>query len=342
MADDNLIDIETLITKYFASEATEAEMATLLHWIEESDENRKRFFELQDIWHALNPSFELNDADSEKAEETILTKSGIKKNKNKWIKGFIRIWSRLAAVIVLPLILLVIYKYAITDKPQESIREISTAYGCSMKTTLPDGSIVWLNANSSLKYPSEFVAEERNVELSGEAYFDVHADKKHPFIVHTSSLDVKATGTEFNVNSYGSGKLSSVTLVDGYVNVDITDSKEIYDMMPGEYLKFQNGNVSVRKDCDTEKYCSWRNGVLLFDDDTLEEICERLEQIYGTKFEILDPKISATRYCMTLRGESINDILHLLELSAPIKCTMESITGTDSIETTQKVTIASL
>lgn len=342
MADDNLIDIETLITKYFASEATEAEMATLLQWIQESDENRKRFFELQDIWHALNPSFEFNDDDAEKAEDRILIKSGIRKKKTKWITGFIKIWSRLAAVIVVPLILLVIYKFIVTDKPQESIREISTAYGCSMKTTLPDGSIVWLNANSCLKYPSEFVAEERNVELSGEAYFDVQADKKHPFVVHTPSLDVKATGTEFNVNSYGSGKLSSVTLVDGYVNVDITDSKEIYDMMPGEYLKFQNGNVYVKKDCDTEKYCSWRNGVLLFDDDSLEEICERLEQIYGIKFEILDPKISATRYCMTLRGESINDILHLLELSAPIRCTMESITGTDSIETTQKVTIAAL
>lgn len=338
---NNHIDIDTLIARYFASEASETELEYLMEWIRESDENRKCFFELQDIWHGLNPSFEAVDIDLQNAEEKILVKSGLRRKRLSWIKGFMKLWSRIAAILLLPLILLVVYRYVKPANSQDAIREISTAYGCSMKTVLPDGTAVWLNANSTLKYPSEFEAKRREVDLTGEAYFDVHSDAKHPFVVHAAGLDVEATGTEFNVNSYGTGS-TSVTLVSGNVNVGINGNDRRYDMVPGDYLKLHDGQVNIRKGCDTEKYCSWRNGVLMFDDDTLQEICNRLEQIYNVRFDITDPKVAALRYCMTLRGENITEIMDLLELSAPVRCTYGTVNATDSVSTTQIITIASI
>ncbi len=338
---NNPIDIDTLIARYFSGEVSEPELSYLIEWIKESDDNRKYFFELQDIWHGLNPSFEALDIDLQDAEEKILVKSGLRKKSPSWIKGFMKLWSRIAAVLLLPLILLVVYKYVVPGNRLDSIREISTTYGCSMKTTLPDGSVVWLNANSTLKYPSEFKAKHRDVDLKGEAYFDVHSDGRHPFVVHASGLNVEATGTEFNVNSYGTGT-TSVTLVNGNVNVGIDGNGRRYEMVPGDYLKLHDGKVNIRKGCDTEKYCSWRNGVLLFDDDTLQEICDRLEQIYDVRFDITDPNVAASRYCMTLRGENIKEIMELLELSAPIRCTSSTANPNDSVSTTQIITIASI
>ena len=131
-------------------------------------------------------------------------------------------------------------------------------------------------------------------------------------------------------------------MVNGNVNVGIDGNGKHYEMVPGDYLKLHDGKVNIRKGCDTEKYCSWRNGVLLFDDDTLQEICNRLEQIYDVRFNITDPKIAASRYCMTLRGENIKEIMELLELSTPIRCTSSTANPNDSVSTTQIITIASI
>ena len=129
---NNPIDIDTLIARYFSGEVSEPELAYLIEWIKESDDNRKYFFELQDIWHGLNPSFEALDIDLQDAEEKILVKSGLRKKSPSWIKGFMKLWSRIAAVLLLPLILLVVYKYVVPGNRLDSIREISTTYGCSM------------------------------------------------------------------------------------------------------------------------------------------------------------------------------------------------------------------
>ncbi len=342
MTDDNQFDIDTLIARYFASEATEEEMAVLLKWMQESEDNRKHFFELHDVWHALSPSFAPEDIDTENAEERILVKSGLQKKSHKWLKSFVKIWSRLAAILLLPLLIFMVYKLAVAPKSENTLLEIATTYGCTMKSTLPDGSTVWLNANSVLKYPAKFVAGQRYVELSGEGYFNVKSDQKNPFIVHTSTMSVKATGTEFNVNSYRNSHTSSVTLVQGRVDVDIADNGKDYGMIPGEYLTLNDGKIDIKKCENLDKYCSWRNGILMFDGDTLEEICERLQQIYNIEFEIKDSRIASSSYRMILQGENINDILHLLELSAPIKCSMETVATPDSIAPLQRVVIDTL
>lgn len=144
--------IDSIIVRYLMGSATHEETEELLRWIEQSEENKKVFFEQQDIWESLHPTFDLNEIDIEKAEKRILMRTGIEPRKPGFIKMFLRLWSRVAAVLMLPLLALLTY-YILSS--HNDIHEIvlATSYGCTSNTVLPDGTKVWLNANSSLVYP---------------------------------------------------------------------------------------------------------------------------------------------------------------------------------------------
>lgn len=333
--DDNNTDISSIIARYFGGSAAPDEIERLRHWIEQSPENKRIFFEQQDLWEALAPSFNVSDSDTEKAERKVLAKAGIKPRGFGIIRKLAVFWSRVAAVAILPLIAVVAYVLLKPEKvPLQNIT-LSTYYGCTSKATLPDGTIVWLNANSSLSYPQEMCADTREVNLHGEAYFDVHADVEHPFIVNTQYISVTATGTEFNVNAYD--RDASVTLAEGIV--EINDAGKYISLQPGEHLEIKNGTPSVCKNVDLNKYCSWRNGVLIFEDEPINNICRRLEQIYNVKFDI-DPAISGRTFRFILKGENLSEIMNLFQLTAPITCISENDDrSADSLDLPQTIRI---
>ena len=309
-----------VIAHYLTDNATHDEIDALLRWIQQSEENRKYFFEQQDIWENLHPSFHLKDIDTEKAERKRLFRTGITSRGSAMMKKILRLWSRFAAVALLPLLAILLY---FTLKPGESSPRydyvtLYAAYGCTSMATLPDSTVVWLNANSTLRYSPDMDGNSRDVDLHGEAYFDVQADAAHPFNVHTPYITVTATGTEFNVNVYDSD--ASVTLVKGKVNVE-ADGKE-QPLLPGERLSVRDGRTSISNNIDLDKYCAWRDGILIFDDDPLTDICRRLQQIYDVEFDIA-PELNDQTFHMILKGENISEIIHLFELSAPVKCIAE-------------------
>ena len=204
---------------------------------------------------------------------------------------------------------------------------ITTAFGSLSSTDLPDGTTVWLNANSSLTYSPAMDGDERNVFLQGEAYFKVKADARHPFNVQTPYMTVTATGTEFNVNAYDS--IASVTLVNGHVNVGIKDRS--LALKPGEHLSMTDGRPVICKLSDTEKYCCWKKGMLIFEDESLVSICNRLQQMYDVEFDIA-PELRNRTFRMILNGENINEVTRFFEMSAPVIC--ESLTPKDGNDTT--------
>lgn len=185
-----------------------------------------------------------------------------------------------------------------------------------MRTELPDGSMVWLNVNSSMTYPMEFKNGCREVELRGEAYFDVDADKDRPFVVKALGVEVVATGTQFNVNAYTH---PTVTLVKGAVSVGVSSVGGDFKLVPGDRFDISGDSVMLSHNNDVERWCCWRDGRIIFDDDLMSDVFERLEQIYNVKFTILAPDIVSTRFHASFAGENINDILRLIEYSAPIR-----------------------
>jgi len=206
------------------------------------------------------------------------------------------------------------------EVPVVENNKLSTYDDSEFWMTFEDGTRVHLNYNTTLKYPPHFTSNSRTVYLDGEAYFEVESDKEHPFIVKTKQLTVEATGTAFNVNAYAPDHVAAVTLVKGKVAVTL-DQKKTISLSPGEKIDYNLATslYNVNK-TNTYKWCSWKDGILIFRDDPLEYVFKRLGQTYNVEFILKDAELGKYSYKATFEGESLNEILRLLEMSAPIQC----------------------
>lgn len=200
--------------------------------------------------------------------------------------------------------------------------EVSMPRGKDCTITLPDGSRVWLNTESKLKFPSSFDKAKRVIELTGEAYFEVAADKTHPFVVETENLTVTATGTEFNVCAYEEAKSSAVVLVKGSVAVENTHGKSRQEMCEGQMSCSDSyGNIALSS-VDTYPYTQRKDGLFYFHNKPLLDIMIELGRWYNKTvvFENED--------AMRLQ-------LHFVaERSMPLKSLIESLNEMDGVDIT--------
>jgi transmembrane sensor len=197
---------------------------------------------------------------------------------------------------------------------------IQTAKGNQYQVRLPDGTKVWLNASSSLRYPETFVGNQRKVELTGEGYFEVAKDKTHPFIVKTiSSLngiiqEVQVLGTHFNINSYMDEKVIKTTLLEGSVRV--SNEKAAKTLRPGEQSQLDANNISIIS-ADTDDETAWKNGLFRFNNSSLTIILNQLERWYDVKIDY--GTIPNKRFNgMVPRTANLSQVLKMLELTGDI------------------------
>lgn len=316
-------NIEAIIFKTFSGEASTEEFERVALWIKENEEHKKIFIYLKNIWDVADPAFPPEDIDTNKAYTNIISQIDITPTNNtKQVnKSFFFYWQRVAAIIIIPLLFLSAYIYLTrTEKKTFATvyQEVFAPYGTRSIVNLPDSSKVWLNAGSSIKYPIQFEGKERHIALNGEAYFEVKSDKTNPFIVHTKKMEVRATGTAFNVEAYQKDSMTAITLVEGVVDVKIDDKKTILN--PGEKMDYNHiADCHSVNTTDTYKWCSWKDGILAFRNDPLEYVFKRLGQMYNINFVIRDNSLKQYVYHATFEGESLDEILHLLEVSAPIR-----------------------
>ncbi len=176
---------------------------------------------------------------------------------------------------------------------------------------LADGTKVWLNACSKLRFPDQFNGDNRIVELEGEAYFEVKADASHPFYVKTKDAQVIVTGTKFNVYSYSNEKTKAVTLLEGKVTVDKNNKK--YKIKPGEQFYDDSEDTGHIRNVDAQKYISWKDGVFEFHDMALRDIALRLEKWYGVKFNFNSTRASNQRFTgMARKSRSLKYFMGVL------------------------------
>lgn len=209
------------------------------------------------------------------------------------------------------------------NKVKQSDNILSTAKGETYKLTLPDKTIVWLNAASTIKYPVNLNAlEERRVQLSGEAYFQVSKDKKHPFIVETNKQTIKVLGTHFNVNAYENEGKTRTTLLEGSVQVSIhvpskggvptdkTGTSEI--LKPNQQVVLNDGKFRI-SDVDAQDAIAWQQGYFAFNSETLEEIMNRVERWYDVKVIFEDPSLKKETFIGSVsKYEQVSKVLRLL------------------------------
>ena len=199
-------------------------------------------------------------------------------------------------------------------------------YGSRIRFELPDGSNGWLNSGSSLKYPVRFTGENRKVFLHGEGYFNVKHNPEKPFIVQTKDTKVTALGTSFNVQAYY-GNEREITLIKGVVVVERKEDDNKYQKLlqlkPGQHVKINvktGGTVINLK--DTEKYISWKDGILMFRNDPLSRLVKEMELFYNVKIEIMDTKLYQYHFHATFEDETLFEALRLLKISSGIEYTI--------------------
>ncbi|MDP2338055.1 MAG: FecR family protein, partial [Bacteroidota bacterium] len=199
---------------------------------------------------------------------------------------FYRLFSKIAVVLIIPaLITIAVLSYLSINSPEkaESWAEIHSPVGSRTKFQLPDGTQGWLNSGSSIKYPINFI-KNRNVEISGEAWFDVVHLKSEEFRVITPYFDVKVLGTQFNVIAYDDETTAEVILEKGKVLVLGKDNEVKGELKPDQQLVYNKSTKElIKTSIDSKNYTSWKDGLLIFRNVPMSEIARRLERKYNTE-----------------------------------------------------------
>lgn len=199
-------------------------------------------------------------------------------------------------------------------KDDNSFNTLSTPIGGQYNIILADGTKVYLNAVSSIKYPTQFNGDKRVVELEGEAYFEVAKNKNKPFIVKSNNQSIEVLGTHFNVHSYNNESVVKTTLLEGSVAVTYKNQKAI--LKPGQQSDVSDNFSKIKvKEVDPEEAVAWKNGRFKFDNADLKNVMRQLERWYGIKVEYRG-NVSDVRFNGgTFRNKNLSEVLKVLELS---------------------------
>jgi transmembrane sensor len=343
-----------LVSLQLTGEATPEELAELGAFLQQRPDMGVRMEMLHGLWkgepgtqgrrgdalnkhlqrlsnHLSAPALKYESAASEE-EEIVTTRSSGKMRR-------LLVWTGIgtaAAVIVI----FFSYHQRAKDLPVRTAQNtVSTKPGSKSRIQLPDGSQVWLNADSHITYDENFRGPFREVQITGEAYFDIAKDKDHPFIIHTNSIDVRVLGTSLNIRSYINEKSTEAVLIRGSIEVTLRNSpdKKII-LQPNEKLVVQNGKTVIVKDIpkkqkeanapvmtlgkahlqakdSTAMDILWVKNQLAFDKETLEDVARKIERWYDVKVIITDEREKHTEYSAVFEDESLRQVMEALRMT---------------------------
>lgn len=335
--------INRLIGKYFTNTITESEKLILESWRLDHPRNNKEFADFEYIWK------ESEKLSGSAAQPEYL--SFDKFPRRKYV-GFLRYAIEAAAVIVLSIILYSVFPsrqnetFPITHN--RVFHETKAAYGTQTKVTLADGSIVHLNSGSTLRYPLTFDGmDSRKVYLEGEGYFTIESIDDVPFIVDLNSIQVRVTGTRFNVNHYKRSGQFSVALLEGSVIIQRENAKiveELCTLEAGDFamLNPDLNQLNIIRQNSLERHLSWIEGIIVFENDPIQMVAERLSAWYNVDIEIADTQLSRYRFTGTFINEPLEQILLLLSKTSPMSYTlMPSVKMDDNSYTKRQIVLKS-
>lgn len=275
--------------------------------------------ELETHWER----FELNVSQQEKKFEDLRNQIQyriyLEENKKIRLSPLWRL-QRIAAILFIPLLLgfMSYLLYSSLQENQVSYAEIQCPAGARTKFTLPDGSTGYLNNGSTLKYAIPF-NDSRNVNLTGEAFFEV-IKTGQPFHVKTQTLDVTVLGTTFNVIAYQNDETEEVILQTGKINISTSKGKNLTTLTPNQLLTYDRTSQNYRVlHVDASQFTAWREGKLVFRNESLEEVAKRLGRWYNVDVEIADKQLKNYTLHATFMNHSLEEVLQLISFTSPMK-----------------------
>ena len=233
------------------------------------------------------------------------------------ITGF---YSRAAAILLIPVLLtggwLLLSKTG-TNDPGIAKSSIFAPHGARVSFSLPDGTTGMLNSGSTLEYSMPF-EKRRDVTLSGEAWFEVRADEKHPFTVDAGDVNLKVVGTSFNVSAYPDENYVEVVLEKGKILLGCRAFEGEIAMKPSEHFLLEKGVVS-REITDPSKFSAWTAGKLVFRSDSMSEVARRIERWYNVNVELMDEDLEKYSFRATFEDDPLEEVLRFLAMTSPIR-----------------------
>lgn len=310
-----------LLQNFLNGRITDSQLRELFFWLNSENGNLEYEKLFNEGW--INEFKALENIDSVKLFSKIEARINEKQKSKK--KHFLIGLRNAAAIFILGLILPVIYYSSYTSNKENRqvvyVKE-SLSNEKVKKVVLPDGSAVSLMSGSTILYPSEFLNNKtREVELSGEAFFEVAKDSSHPFIVKLGEIGVKVVGTSFNISNYKDDTQINIALKSGKVDLyrgEYRSNNDFIHLEPGKMASFSKNNQKFDiQNVDINEYTSWVNGSLVFKDDPLSVIFGRMERWYNVKFIIEDVAIEKFIFSATLKNENLDQVVELLRFSTP-------------------------
>lgn len=292
-------------------------------WLRENADDDEAQLLWKEHWQQVDTNLSLTDQYRlEKLLTKIHDRAGISEPKSaKRKRRQYRInYRAIAASLLIPLFILSVIYYFSQKSGNPSVGVIVLETGtANQHFFLPDSTEVWLNSGSRLEYSKDFSENpKRLVSLSGQAYFSVYHDKKHPFIVQTAKLDIRVLGTHFDVSAYNNDPTVSSTLEEGSIAVLNKAGKQLDKLVPGEQYALHVSNMQASKTrVQTTDFTSWKNGKLIFKEASFNEVARKLERRYGCSITISEElQRENPIFNFSVTNESIDELCELIELAA--------------------------
>jgi len=349
-----------LIIRYLKNEISEKEKFELFKWVYASSSNEKYFYLLKDIWETAKYEQITADAGTD-TEWQKLALSAIKQetehfSQKRATKKLLWQATRIAAIVIITFGIGFFVQKFLPEEPVYS--SVNVPYGAKTQVELPDGSKVWVNSGSTLKYPAGFEGKEVKMFLEGEAFFDIVKNPKRKMNIRTSSINIQVLGTRFNVKSYNDEDVVETTLVNGSVSITgkvgdrIIDSpvllkpneqatliksegsislgKAQKEEKPGEDVAIKKKKpapeppnvlprLNISERIDVEPFVAWKDNKLVFKNEPLETLAVKLERWYNVKISIDDEDLKRSRYTGTFEEETIEQAIRALSISLPFE-----------------------
>lgn len=318
--------VHELIVRIFTEEANAEERQIVSGWLAEKAENQILFNELKDIWLSSGIEFNPDHYEVEKAIQKFLKQTSRLNDKGVREKRFYQI-ARYAAILALVLMIpAAFYLGTKSTGPADTLTTVTCALGDKTSIVLPDSSRVFLNSGSKLTFSNNFKNGSRQLTLNGEAYFSVRKDPRNPFYVHTSAMDIEVLGTEFNLKAYDNEPVTSTTLVKG--SLKVTGNNETTIIKPSQKLVFDKvrKQTAVEELVDMSPETEWKDGRLVFRNQSLAEMEHALERWFDVEVEFADDEVKNRRFTGTVEHESILEVISYFERSKYVACRIKDNT----------------
>jgi ferric-dicitrate binding protein FerR (iron transport regulator) len=312
------------IFKVIAGNAETDTKRSVLSSLEEEQDAKEEYNRLKNSWALLASEKEMS---SYQIENLYLNfKDQLKSKKHPRILNFNTLL-RYAAIFIFAVGLSTLYFH---NQNSNQLLKTTGLFEASVvaengqrsKIVLPDSSVVWLNSGTIVSYSRNFAIHDREIKLSGQAFFQVTKNKDIPFVVNCDNLKVKVLGTRFDVNAYSDNGTINVALESGSVELLHSKNESFhYKIVPGEMAQYDvHTNNVVIKEVNIDQVTGWKEGILSFKDSPMKEVILQLERKYNVEIEVKNPIIYQSVFTATIKNETLDEVIRSIEYACSIHC----------------------